>query len=131
MILLLTSLAFAQPAPERMLQDERSLSHGPVDATVHLGFRVWSGFLTLGDGPRCPLRPTCSTYARQAVARDGPLGAVLAFDRLMRDSDAAAYEPAPDGLHALDPLDDHPPALDLLSGARCRRQRADGAAACF
>ena len=98
---------------------------------VHLAIGAWKGFFTLGDGARCPMRPTCSTYAQRAMTRDGAAGALLAFDRLMRDSNAAAYAPSPDGFHALDPLDDHAPALELLSGAYCRRQRADGSAACF
>lgn len=130
-LLLLLPAASAEPDPERMLQDERVVSHGPLDATVHLAIGAWKGFFTLGDGARCPMRPTCSTYAQRAMTRDGAAGALLAFDRLMRDSNAAAYAPSPDGFHALDPLDDHAPALELLSGAYCRRQRADGSAACF
>ncbi|MCB9746153.1 MAG: membrane protein insertion efficiency factor YidD [Alphaproteobacteria bacterium] len=131
LIALLSTLAHAEPDPARMLQDERPVSHGLLDATAHLGLRIWQTAISPGDGPRCPLRPSCSLYARQAVSRDGLGGVVLTFDRLLRDANAAAYEPAPDGLHALDPLADHPPARVVLSGAWCRGQRTDGADLCL
>jgi putative component of membrane protein insertase Oxa1/YidC/SpoIIIJ protein YidD len=34
-------------------------------------------------GAGCPFTPTCSVYAREALARYGPLGLVLIADRLI------------------------------------------------
>ena len=121
--------ALAAPDPARMLRDDRTLTTGPIDATAQLGLVVWRNLISPGDGARCPMRPSCSLYARQAMGRDGLFGGViLTFDRLLRDANLDGYERAPDGLHALDPLADHPPASQLLSGGYCRRRRADGAA---
>lgn len=129
--LLLTAAAIAGPDPERLLRPERELSHGTLDATAHLGLAVWREVVSPGDGARCPMRPSCSAYARQAFRRDGLGGYILTFDRLLRDSAAAAYPLAPDGAHHLDPLRNHPPAAELLGGVWCRRQRADGAELCL
>lgn len=46
-----------------------------------LAYRALAGF----QGPRCPHRPSCSTYALQAVDGYGPLvGSWLAANRLIR-----------------------------------------------
>lgn len=129
LIPLLTLTALAAPDPARMLRDDRRVTTGPIDATAALGLWVWRNLVSPGDGARCPMRPTCSLYSRQAMGRDGLVGGVvLTFDRLLRDSNLDGYDRAPDGLHALDPLADHPPASELLSGGYCRRRHADGAA---
>jgi putative component of membrane protein insertase Oxa1/YidC/SpoIIIJ protein YidD len=119
------------PDPERMLRPRRPVASGYVSATAQLGFVIWRRAISPGDGARCPMHPTCSGYARQAFQREPMGGFLLTFDRLMRDGNPSAYEVAPDGLHALDPLADHPPAGLLLSGLYCARQRADGAEACL
>lgn len=42
-------------------------------------------FVSRADGERCPMYPTCSQYARQAIAEEGLLkGWVLTTDRLLR-----------------------------------------------
>ncbi|MFZ1983342.1 MAG: membrane protein insertion efficiency factor YidD, partial [Desulfatitalea sp.] len=42
-------------------------------------------FISRADGDRCPMYPTCSHYAAQAIARQGVLaGWVLTSDRLLR-----------------------------------------------
>ena len=42
-------------------------------------------FISGADGERCPMFPTCSTYASQAFAKHGPLmGWIMASDRLLR-----------------------------------------------
>lgn len=47
-------------------------------------------------GGGCPFAPTCSAYARTALARYGPIAIVLIVDRLIvREHEAAAaYYPA-------------------------------------
>ena len=101
-----------------------------VHHTARVAFSVWSGFLTHGDGPRCELRPSCSAFARQALARDGLSGLMLVTDRFLREPGAMTLPPHPDGGYR-DPLTDHPPPLSLLSGAYCRRQRRQGAQVCL
>ncbi len=119
------------PNPDRMLQDGRHLSSGTISATIHAGYWVWRNVVSPGDGPRCPMRPTCSAYARDSFSTYGPLGFVTTFDRLLRDGNTEGFERAPDGLHFLDPLDDHPPPGPLLTGTYCKRQRDAGAEACL
>ncbi len=132
LFLLTAGLAWAEPDPARMLRDDRVVTTGPVDATAQLGLVVWRELVSPGDGARCPLRPSCSGYSRQAVGRDGLIGGiVLTFDRLLRDSNPSAYPLAPDGLHFSDPLHSHMPAGELLLGGACRRSRADGADLCL
>lgn len=42
-------------------------------------------FISPADGDRCPMYPSCSTYAMEAVRTYGVLkGAILASDRLLR-----------------------------------------------
>ena len=50
-------------------------------APVHL-FRT---FLSGADGQRCPMTPSCSSYALTAIQRHGALmGWIMTVDRLMR-----------------------------------------------
>ncbi|MCP4810649.1 MAG: membrane protein insertion efficiency factor YidD [Proteobacteria bacterium] len=134
MFLLLISLARAAPdssdaARPALDAPNRHVADSWLGSTVHLGYRIWRVAISPGDGPRCPMRPTCSSYAQQAFARDGLGGYVLTFDRLLRDGNVADYPFAPDG-HALDPLANHPAVGELLGGY-CRSQRDDGAELCL
>ncbi len=117
------------PAPSWV---EPPRTNGSVlSGTMSVWARLWRA-ISIGDGDRCAFQPTCSSYARHAVRRDGVWGAVLAFDRLQRDGIADDYPLSDDGVHRLDPVDDHPHALDLLvTGRTCREQRSAGAVACF
>ena len=46
---------------------------------------VWRNYISPIDGPRCPFRPTCSEYARQAIKKYGIVkGTVMASERLQR-----------------------------------------------
>ncbi len=41
--------------------------------------------ISAADGSRCPMTPSCSEYAAQAVKKHGPVtGWIMACDRLMR-----------------------------------------------
>lgn len=119
------------PNPERMLREERHLSSGTISATIHAGYWVWRNVVSPGDGPRCPMRPTCSAYARESFSTYGVGGFVTTFDRLLRDGNTEGFERATDGLHFLDPLDDHPAPGPLLTGTYCNRQRDAGSEACL
>jgi hypothetical protein len=47
--------------------------------------RFYQKYISGADGSRCPMVPSCSEYAAQAVRKHGPaMGWIMAFDRLMR-----------------------------------------------
>jgi hypothetical protein len=47
--------------------------------------RLFQRFLSGADGHRCPMTPSCSSYALQAMQRHGSVkGWIMACDRLMR-----------------------------------------------
>jgi len=47
--------------------------------------RFFQRYLSGADGHRCPMAPSCSSYAMQAVQRHGSIkGWIMATDRLMR-----------------------------------------------
>jgi len=47
--------------------------------------RFFQKYLSGADGHRCPMTPSCSSYALQAVQRHGAIkGWIMASDRLMR-----------------------------------------------
>ena len=131
MILALVALAAAEPSPDAMLRPDWQTSESYPGATLQLAYGIWRQVISPGDGARCPMRPTCSRYAREAFARDGLGGYVLTFDRLLRDGNPTAYPPAADGLHAHDPLSGHAPAAQLVFGRWCRDQYGDGAEICL
>ena len=123
-VFLLGASARVQASPGR--SERGSIVH----STATVAFWVWREVITPGDGPRCTLAPSCSAFAQQAVARDGPVGVWLAADRLVREPfawDGAVFE----GRHRADPLGAHPGGMDLLLGRRCRRQRRAGAEICL
>lgn len=48
-------------------------------------FGFYERFISPVDGDRCPMHPTCSAYAREAVQRHGMfMGWIMACDRLVR-----------------------------------------------
>ncbi|HJN74435.1 MAG TPA: membrane protein insertion efficiency factor YidD [Myxococcota bacterium] len=131
MILALVALSLASPDPEAMLRPDWEVAETYPQATLHLAYGIWRVLISPGDGGRCPMRPTCSRYAREAFARDGLGGYVLTFDRLLRDGNPTAYPPSADGFHGLDPVSAHVPPGRLLLGGHCRDQRRDGAELCL
>lgn len=51
-----------------------------------LGVKFFQHYISRVDGPRCPMYPTCSAYALQALHRHGPLtGTFLTVDRLLHE----------------------------------------------
>lgn len=52
------------------------------------GVRFFQRFISPVDGPRCPMYPTCSAYALQALEKHGPLiGTMMTVDRLLHETD--------------------------------------------
>lgn len=52
------------------------------------GIRFFQKYISPVDGPRCPMVPTCSAYALQALDKHGPvLGTMLTVDRLLHETD--------------------------------------------
>ncbi len=76
-----------QPPRSRRLTD-------PVAVVFDWALRAYRATAGRVDGSRCPSHPTCSAYAREAVARHGPvLGWVLTAGRLLSEADEAAFAP--------------------------------------
>ncbi len=58
---------------------------GYLGAMLGLLGRVYDGWLSVQDGPRCRFTPTCSAYARGALSRYGLFeGWLLSWGRLLR-----------------------------------------------
>jgi len=60
--------------------------------------RLYQLILSSQDGPRCMFHPSCSEYAKQALAKRGAVvGSLLAIDRYLRcngqDRDLYPYDP--------------------------------------
>ncbi len=50
---------------------------------VIIGF--YQDYISGADGSRCPMYPSCSQYAAQAIRKHGPVvGWVMTFDRIIR-----------------------------------------------
>ncbi|MDC0711402.1 membrane protein insertion efficiency factor YidD [Stigmatella sp. ncwal1] len=91
----------------------RGASMGATTDSHFLGvaYRFYQTVVTPMDGPRCSHRPTCSAYARQAIARHGLVGLWLTYDRLLRDARSSQVRPLPVALEHgrlvyLDPLEE-------------------------
>ncbi|MCD6527294.1 MAG: membrane protein insertion efficiency factor YidD [Desulfuromonas sp.] len=51
------------------------------------GVRFFQRYISVVDSPRCPMYPTCSTYALQAMDKHGPLlGMFITVDRLLHET---------------------------------------------
>lgn len=61
----------------------------PSNSPLQLAVKLFQQYISPVDGPRCPMYPTCSSYAQQALHKHGPLlGALQTVDRLYREGDA-------------------------------------------
>ena len=74
--------------------------------------RFFQNYLSGADGDRCPMTPSCSSYAIQAVRRHGAVkGWIMACDRLMRcGHDELRRSPSigtASGIRCLDPIDNN------------------------
>ena len=78
---------YSRPSQARQLTN-------PVAVVFDWALRAYRATAGRVDGSRCPSHPTCSAYAREAVARHGPItGWVLTAGRLLSEADEAAFAP--------------------------------------
>lgn len=93
---------------------ENTLANSPPEPSENCAsaspLKLFQQFISPADGDRCPMSPTCSHYAQQALAQEGLLvGWILTCDRLLRcgrDEIRLAQPIRMDGaMHAHDPLD--------------------------
>lgn len=71
--------------------------------------RFYQKFLSGADGHRCPMTPSCSNYALQAIRRHGIVrGWIMSSDRLMRcgrdELDRGPKVNTPAGIRCKDPV---------------------------
>lgn len=67
---------------------------GPAALPLTWALGFYRATVSAVDGDRCPSYPTCSAYAREALARHGPLlGILLTAGRLVSEADQAAFSP--------------------------------------
>jgi len=76
-----------------------SRSTGELEMAGLALLRLYQVVLSSQDGPRCMFHPSCSEYAKQALAERGAVvGTLLAVDRYLRcngvDRDLYPYDPA-------------------------------------
>lgn len=74
-------------APKVVMQSRQTIESKQArgGAIRHL-IRFFRASITLVDGNRCPMYPTCSHYAEQALAKHGPtVGTLLLVDRLFHE----------------------------------------------
>jgi putative membrane protein insertion efficiency factor len=87
-----TSARHLHPDSRAAIHAQHSHSERESDYSSELnplvqGVRFFQKFISPVDSPRCPMYPTCSTYALQALRRHGPvLGSFLTVDRLLHET---------------------------------------------
>ena len=89
---------------------ESKVESTPPGSTGSLAIELFQKSLSKADGDRCPMYPSCSHYASQALKRHGTIkGWMLTFDRLLRcGHDEVRRSPkvrVKNGLRTFDPLE--------------------------
>ncbi len=70
-----------------------SLCAIPSAQAENVFIKFYQEHISVVDGNRCPMYPSCSAYASQAIEKHGPvLGWVMACDRLVRCGRDEIYE---------------------------------------
>ena len=97
-----TALAGPDTTPSPRQHDATPLMAAPI--------RLFQKYLSAADGHRCPMTPSCSSYAVEAMRRHGALkGWIMASDRLMRcGRDELKRSPSiltPNGIRCQDPVE--------------------------
>ena len=105
-LLLVAGAAMAGPLDPNHANEADPTSE--IMAPIHFFQRFLSG----ADGNRCPMTPSCSSDAIEAVKRYGPVtGWIMACDRLLRcGHDELRLSPAimtRHGIRCLDPVTDN------------------------
>jgi uncharacterized protein len=104
--LMMACIAWADPA--NIEQAEQTAASSILTGPIHFYQKYLSG----ADGHRCPMTPSCSGYAVQALRRHGAfLGWIMTCDRLMRcGRDELKLSPSVmtrQGIRCRDPLDNN------------------------
>jgi putative component of membrane protein insertase Oxa1/YidC/SpoIIIJ protein YidD len=86
--------------------------HREAEPMMTAPVRLFQTYLSGADGQRCPMHPSCSAYALQAMRRHGSMmGWIMTCDRLMRcGRDELRISPpvnTPQGVRCRDPLDNN------------------------
>jgi len=83
-----------QKGEENVNQNNNDIS-SPMAFFLMKGITIFQDYISVVDGDRCPMMPTCSTYALYAIKKHGFfIGAVMTADRLIHESDEIRYAPA-------------------------------------
>jgi putative membrane protein insertion efficiency factor len=70
---------------DKQMTDEQMTNDGFWQESFLQGIRFFQIFISPADGDRCPMSPSCSQYAMEAIRTYGPWrGLILASDRLLR-----------------------------------------------
>jgi putative component of membrane protein insertase Oxa1/YidC/SpoIIIJ protein YidD len=82
----------------------------PLSSAGSLPITFFQKIVSRADGDRCPMYPSCSHYASQAIERHGTIkGWILTFDRLLRcGHDEIRRSPkvrVKQGVRTLDPVE--------------------------
>jgi putative component of membrane protein insertase Oxa1/YidC/SpoIIIJ protein YidD len=81
MFVIIPSNGSAEPLKRESVQPRQESESAPFVLPI----QVFRNFISGADGDRCPMVPSCSTYALEAVRRHGSIiGWVMTCDRLMR-----------------------------------------------
>jgi len=79
-----------RPAESAAVAPPEGAASLPLIALIRL-YRAW---LSPVYGDRCPMVPSCSRYAIDAIGKHGPvLGVVMASGRLMHEADERTFAP--------------------------------------
>lgn len=91
LLMTLTSPLFAADwEPWQTPEKKATRETAAVEALSPLkyGVRFFQKYISPVDGPRCPMYPTCSAYALQAIDKHGPvIGTMMTVDRLLHETD--------------------------------------------
>jgi len=88
-----TGLAGESPHQETFSDHHVVLPGGPRDTgPFSWMIRLYQRYISPINGGRCPMYPSCSRFADQAVNEEGAKGLLMTFDRLLRcGRDLAGY----------------------------------------
>jgi len=82
----------ANPEHENITRQETDISLGASLLIGAVGF--YQSYISPVNGERCPMTPSCSAYAVQAIKKHGFfIGIMMTADRLIHESDEIRYAP--------------------------------------
>ncbi len=71
--------------PDSHLSDNKVFNHNNKDEDPFSWvITFYQRYISPVDGLRCPMHPSCSQYAHQAISEKGAVGIMAVFDRLLR-----------------------------------------------